>query len=438
MRHIKFSLFSLSFLILSMILFFNSGRIYTLMPNNGIIPSMGFNLLSPPPSSPYFSNSNYYGFFLPFSYFNAMIDISDMLLLIAYYEFLLIPLAAVMVSTALFLIIKERRSGIISLGWNESEFYGRLFFAVTLALATVGGVLTTEYSLGMSKNIVSQAFDVTIVLALILMLMVPLLAGLHMRGFNIVRPNLSYSMWTVLITLSGLLFLSFIAASINPIHASSISQMFLLPWFIFQYPGLIGYPAFFSVLVMNSIFLYFLVILLVIWSAGYVVKKVPHIGDNRSFVAIKRPLGKIPRRLRKILAAVIIVVLIAYIPSLMHVSNYNSLSSVRGEAIIIGLTTEAGIVTLPWTVPYGANGFYVIPVNVSVNSTLIGAWHSTVPLAFNISVLSWGPGPIYQISTDYVIDKELTPGTYSIIFGNPTPYVAALFIDEPLELIPDN
>ncbi len=144
------------------------------------------------------------------------------------------------------------------------------------------------------------------------------------------------------------------------------------------------------------------------------------------------------KRRWKIVAIVLILIFVLPILGNIILSNPTSLPIEKGDRIYLETTTFLNTFTIPVNLEGGggtAGGVYVLTFFVSRNSTLVGAWKSSAPVAFGEpplgGVYSWN----YEGSG--VINMTFSEGWHAIDFVGGNSYgFTTITITKTIQLIP--
>lgn len=141
------------------------------------------------------------------------------------------------------------------------------------------------------------------------------------------------------------------------------------------------------------------------------------------------------KRRWKVVAIVLILIFVLPILGNIILSNPASLPIEKGDRIYLGTTTFLNTFTIPVNLEGGGVGdVYVLKFFVYQNSTLVGAWKSSAPVAF-------GEAPLGGIQVSFqssgVINMTFSEGWYAIEFvGENTYGFTTITITKTIQLIP--
>ena len=143
------------------------------------------------------------------------------------------------------------------------------------------------------------------------------------------------------------------------------------------------------------------------------------------------------KRRWKVVAIVLILIFVLPILGNIILSNPTSLPIEKGDRIYLGTTTFLNTFTMPVNLEGGggtAGGVYVLTFFVSQNSTLVGAWKSSAPVAFGEFPL--GGAYAYSESSG-VINMTFSYGWHAIEFVGGDAYgFTTITITKTIQLIP--
>ena len=142
------------------------------------------------------------------------------------------------------------------------------------------------------------------------------------------------------------------------------------------------------------------------------------------------------KRRWKIVAIVLILIFVLPILGNIILSNPTTLPIEKGDRIYLGTTTFLNTFTIPVNLEGGGvpGGVYILTFFVSQNSTLVGAWKSSVPVAFGEFPL--GGAYAYSESSG-VINMTFSYGWHAIEFIGGNSYgFTTITITKTIQLIP--
>jgi hypothetical protein len=411
---------------------FNVSLTYFVFPMIHLLSINNISYLYSSPHSPFYLN-NPYIFVLPTSYRYAIYDAFLALFVIYKYEILIIlPISAILLSPEVMLWSGRFFPQIFTRNDRKKPGDVMIFWYSIAILLSTQLLLLSIFSLGMYVSLMTQLSDILLVTTVVIVLLAMLFNGFHEKGFNVPRVKLSLPLLYFSIILSIIWVLSFLLTVFSPFRYVPVQDvMFLLPVYLLEYPGSLFYLGFIALVFAVNILTY-----TAIMYAGkcIFVSARSHVNRKaKSKSAHNRVMRVLRLKIFKIALTFILVILMLAIaievPVSHPIATYNVLFApvynpgtipiYKGQEIIAG---------------------DMIPINVSANSTLVGAW--TSPSAAYVLVatgfpplLNWGQSPYLYPPFNGTLNISLSPGVYSIIFNPYNGYTTIVYVTKTIKLI---
>jgi hypothetical protein len=388
--------------------------------------------------SPFFQ-SNPYIFVLPTSSANALFDALIALLVLYKYEFLIMPVSVILLSFAAVLWMEKALPQISIRNGRKPDQYGRVFWYSLLFSLSAEIFVLSVFSLGIHVSLMLQISDALIVLTILIVLLVPLLNGLHERGFGVSRVEISASLLFFPAVLSFICALSYLMTIFSPFSYVPVPEiMFLLPAHLVQYPGSLFYPGFIALMFAVNILTYIVIITALKWILRDSGEKHQFTGKTQSNKFL-HGLARL-RHFKILKVAIVAVIVIIAIPIAINVPVshpvlvYNVLFAPVYSPGILPVHKGQEIIATS----YNATVIF----NVSKNSTLVGAWTSPSGLSYigltrGPPQLKWGGLFLYPLFNG-TFNISLTPGVYYLVFHSfLLGYNTIVYVTNTIRLIPE-